>query len=56
MTYIDILGQLGLTLELVQSEQNGTVHYKNKNGIRLILYSDGSFRVEAEQKTETKKK
>jgi len=52
MAYIDLLKNLGLSLELVQSEQNGTVHYKNKGGLRLILYPDGSYKMELEGRAE----
>lgn len=34
---------LGMKLTLVQTRRDGTRHYKDENGNRLILYSDGSY-------------
>lgn len=40
--------KLGMKLSLVQTEQNGTKHYKDETGNRLILYHDGSYGIEGE--------
>ncbi len=40
------LSRLGLHLQLVQTEQNGTRHYKDSHGNRLALFTDGSFTIE----------
>lgn len=41
-----LLGTLGLDLHLVQTEMNGTKHYKDDKGNRVILYIDGVFSIE----------
>lgn len=40
------LGRLGMKLELVQTEQRGTLHYKDDGQNRLILFPDGSYSIE----------
>ncbi len=43
---IEKMGALTSRLYLVQCEQNGTRHYKDNKGNRLILYPDNSFGIE----------
>lgn len=43
------LSNLGMTLNLVQTEQQGTKHYKDDRGNRLTLYPDGSYWIEVEK-------
>jgi len=43
---LELLELLGSTLRLVQTEANGTRHYKDDKGNRLILYRDESFEIE----------
>jgi len=38
--------KLGNELLLVQTEMDGTKHYKDENGNRLVLFPDGSWKVE----------
>jgi len=43
--------KLGLVLKRVQTEMKGTMHYKDENGNRLVLYIDGSYGIEPHHKT-----
>lgn len=45
LVLLRLLEGLGLTLQLVQTEYNGTRHYKDERKNRLVLYPDGSYEV-----------
>lgn len=46
---LDKLGKIGFHFDLVETEQNGTKHYKDEKGNRLILYPDCSYDIEVSE-------
>jgi len=44
------IGQLGMSMALVQTELKGTRHYKDEHGNRLTLFTDGSYSIDLEGK------